>query len=181
MKVNELFEAYRPKIIPTHLKSGKPNPNHPHYEKHKAEYDAKHKKVKVEKIKVKMQDWIEAAKTPEEREARFTGREKPPANITLVREKPKKEPKERIPRFGSDKPKNDLEKKAQDAMQDVWQAIAYDIEDAVGQIENPYSIAEWCTDANRLQLNGGLSAEEEKEILKLPTKTLARLCSKFGY
>jgi hypothetical protein len=39
--VKELLnEAIKGRIIPTHLKNGKPNPNHPHYEKHSAAYVA---------------------------------------------------------------------------------------------------------------------------------------------
>lgn len=91
-----------------------------------------------------------------------------------------KERKPRIPRFSSAAPKNDLEKKAKDAMFDVWQQIAPDILDAIGEIENPYEVAEVCTDASRLQTNAGLTPEEEAEILKLPDRTLARLASDFG-
>jgi len=39
-KVETLKEAIRAKIIPTHMSSGKPNPNHPKYAEHKAAYDA---------------------------------------------------------------------------------------------------------------------------------------------
>ena len=104
--------------------------------------------------------------------------------VKLQKEKKVKIPREkkpRIPRFSSAEPTNDIERLAKDAMFDVWQQIAPDILDAIGEIEDPYEVAEVCTDASRLQTNAGLSPEEEAKILKLPDRTLARLASDFGY
>jgi hypothetical protein len=97
-----------------------------------------------------------------------------------VREpKPKavREPKPRIARFSSSEPKNELEQYAKESMYAVWQMIGGDVPD----LQDPYEIAEMCTDANRLQLMLDLSPEEEKWILSLGQKTLARLASNFGY
>jgi hypothetical protein len=106
------------------------------------------------------------------------------AIVKLAKEKAAKEPKEkkpRIPRFSSAKPTNDIEKMAKDAMYDVWNQIAPDIYDAIGEVKDPYEVAELCYDASRLQTNAGLSKEDEEKILKLPRRTLARLASDFGY
>jgi sRNA-binding protein len=105
------------------------------------------------------------------------------AIVKAAKEKAAKTPKEkkpRIPRFGSAKPNNEIEKMAKDAMYDVWQQIAPDIYDAIGEVKDPYELAELCYDASRLQLNGGLSKEDEEKVLKLPRRTLARLASDFG-
>ena len=48
MKISELFEG---KFVEPYLKSGKPNPNHPSYQKNKAAYDAANKTVRVAKVK----------------------------------------------------------------------------------------------------------------------------------
>jgi hypothetical protein len=99
----------------------------------------------------------------------------------------KPEKKQKVPKFESDKPTTPLEKKAQDAMWKVWNDIAPDLQSMHGShaferdFLNPYAVAEVCVDASRLQTNGELSAEEEAEILKLDDKTLARLCSRFGF
>jgi hypothetical protein len=105
------------------------------------------------------------------------------AIVKLAKEKAAKEPKKkpRIPRFSSAKPTNDIEKMAKDAMYDVWNQIAPDIYDAIGEVKDPYEVAELCYDASRLQTNAGLSKEDEEKILKLPRRTLARLASDFGY
>lgn len=91
--------------------------------------------------------------------------------------KPKADPKPRIARFNSSEPQNELEQRAKSAMYDVWQRIGGDVPD----MQDPYEIAEVCTDANRLQLVLDMSPEEEREILDLGQKTLARLASNFGY
>ena len=98
-----------------------------------------------------------------------------------------KEDEQEIPKFDSDKPTTPLEKKAQDAMWRVWNDIAPDLQSMHGahaferDFLNPYAVAEVCVDASRLQTNGELSDAEEAEVLKLDDKTLARLCSRFGF
>jgi hypothetical protein len=90
--------------------------------------------------------------------------------------------------LGSAKPTNPLEKKAKDAMFDVWNAIAPDViggyesqgwEDKQ-QLEDPYYVSELCFDANRLQQFAHLSRQEEEQIIGLGHKTLARLALDFG-
>jgi len=104
--------------------------------------------------------------------------------------KPKRlTPKPRVAHFKSDQARSPLEQKAKDAMFQVWQAIAPDIRSAWGadseevedELSDPYTVAEWCYDANRLTEFGDLTQEEEDEILnKLSRRTLARLASNFG-
>lgn len=48
MKIKELFEG---KFVEPFTKSGKPNPNHPSFEKNKAKYDAEKKAERVVKVK----------------------------------------------------------------------------------------------------------------------------------
>jgi hypothetical protein len=48
MKISELFEG---KFVEPFNKNGKPNPNHPSFEKNKAAYDAANKSEKVVKVK----------------------------------------------------------------------------------------------------------------------------------
>jgi hypothetical protein len=101
------------------------------------------------------------------------------ADRPLRQPKPKAEPvyTQRKPRFKSAEPRNELEQRAKAAMYDVWQRIGGDVPD----LQDPYEIAEVCTDANRLQLVLDMSPEEEREILDLGQTSLARLASNFGY
>ena len=172
------LNEYKPKIIPKTLAGGKLNPNHPGNTAAIAnEKEAKYKRQ-------------ERAK--QERMAR-TARANERKRREAQKEKARTKGRKAKAALGPDKPTNPLEKKAQDAMWQVWNAIAPDMMSAIrggrdgeydedeDMLEDPFWVAEVCCDANHMQTFAHLSPEEEREILdNLDRKTLARLASNFG-
>lgn len=168
MMVESQLNELKPKIIPRTLAGGKLNPNHPSNTQAIADQKA---------AKYKHQEWLR-----QERAAR-TARAKEKQRAQKATAKAKKS-------LGSPAPTTPLEKKAKDAMWQVWNAIAPDMmsairgggyEDEEDLVDDPFYIAEVCCDANHMQTFAHLSPEEEREILdNLDRNTLARLASDFG-
>lgn len=179
-QLNEL----KPKIIPRTLAGGKLNPNHPM----NAEPIAKEKEAIYQRKEQQRQNRAALA---------ASGYKRPPTQAAKEKAKEKKRDQLRAKfnkvraKLGRDTPQTPLEKKAQDAMWQVWNAIApdaiaamkypgYTVEDEM-QLEDPFYIAEVCTDANVMQTFAKLTPDEEREILDtLDSITLARLASNFG-
>ena len=176
MGEDEQINEYKPKEIPRTLAGGKLNPNHPLNAQAIKDQQAAHADRKAGAAAERHRKSAKAAelrqRQAEKEKARKAG------------EKAKKA-------LGSDRPNTPLEKKAQDAMWQVWNAIAPDMMSAIrgggydedeDLLEDPFWIAEVCCDANHMQTFAHLSPEEENEILDtLDRKTLARLAANFGY
>lgn len=202
--INEsLLNEYTPKEIKTHLSSGKPNPNHPWYEKLKAEYDAQKalnapsKKLSATEIARQLYklaepmaaDWnfdggwesVRTGVADLARQHGLPGNSKIFDFVTrkLGATKPRKAPVYKTSRYKSSNPKTPLEKKAKDAMWNTWSAIAPDVMADPWYESDPNNLWQTITDANRMQQYGEVTPEEEREILSLPDKTLARLASDF--
>lgn len=170
------LNEYKPKIIPKTMAGGKLNPNHPGNKDAIAAQQAAHVERKVGAAAERQRKSAKAA----ELRQRQAAKEK--ARVSGLKAKKS---------LGSDKPTTPLEKKAQDAMWQVWNAIAPDMMSAIrgggydddeDLLEDPFWIAEVCCDANHMQTFAHLSPEEENEILDtLDRKTLARLAANFGY
>ena len=170
------LNEYIPKVIPKTLAGGKLNPNHPSNKDAIAAQKAAHADRKAAAASERRQKAARA----QEQKRRQAEKEK----AYKAGQKAKKS-------LGPDTPTTPLEKKAQDAMWQVWNAIAPDMMQAIkgggydddeDLLEDPYWVAEVCCDANHMQTFAHLSREEEREILDtLDSKTLARLASNFGY
>jgi len=175
MGEDEQINEYKPKIIPKTLAGGKLNPNHPGNAQAIKDQQAQHQARKDGAA----QERRHKAARAQERKRKEAEKEKAAAKGRKAKAA-----------LGPDTPTTPLEKKAQDAMWQVWNAIAPDMMQAIkgggydddeAMLEDPYYVAEVCCDANHMQTFAHLSPEEEREILdNLDRKTLARLASNFG-
>jgi hypothetical protein len=171
----EQINEYKPKVIPKTMAGGKLNPNHPGNKDAIAAQKAAHLAQK-EHARAERHRKAIAAQNRKHKEA--------------MKAKAASKGQKARAALGSSAPTNPLEKKARDAMYDVWNAIAPDMmqaihsggyEDEEALLDDPFWVAEVCCDANHMQTFAHLSREEEEEVLSLGTKTLARLASDFGY
>ena len=171
--LQQQLNEYKPKIIPPTLAGGKLNPNHPGNTAEIAAQKERHQREKEINARERAR---KAAKARDQR-LRAATQDKARTKAQQIRAM-----------LGSSEPRTPLEAKAKHAMFSVWQAIAHDIisgyEDMHGgdmsELEDPFMVAELCCDANRMQQFANLSPEEEREILSLNNRTLARLASDFG-